>query len=55
MFSFIHISDLHIGKKLHGYDLYEDQAYILDEIVSIQNGLQRLFVIASRNHVIIRR
>lgn len=35
MFSFIHISDIHIGKKLHGYDLYEDQAYILDEIVSI--------------------
>ena len=35
MFSFIHISDLHIGKKLHGYDLYEDQAYILDEIVSV--------------------
>ena len=34
-FSFIHISDLHIGKKLNGYDLHEDQKYVLEKIVDI--------------------
>lgn len=28
-----HISDLHIGKQLHLYDLYEDQQYILNQIM----------------------
>lgn len=35
MFSFIHISDLHIGKKINNYDLHEDQKYILNQIVSV--------------------
>lgn len=35
MLSFIHLSDLHIGKKLHGYDLHEDQKYILNQILEI--------------------
>lgn len=30
---FFHLSDLHIGKQLHGYRLLEDQEYILDQIV----------------------
>lgn len=34
---FIHISDLHIGKRLNEYSLIEDQRYILDEIVRIIN------------------
>lgn len=29
----LHLSDLHLGKQLHGYRLLEDQAHILDEIV----------------------
>ena len=29
---FFHISDLHIGKHLHYYDLKEDQRYILSRI-----------------------
>lgn len=28
-----HISDLHLGKSLHGFSLIEDQEYILDQIV----------------------
>lgn len=32
---FLHISDLHIGKKINGYSLIEDQRYILNEIVDI--------------------
>lgn len=32
---FIHISDLHIGKRLFGYSLIEDQIYILSQIVEI--------------------
>jgi exonuclease SbcD len=30
---FFHISDLHLGKTLRGYDLLDDQAFILDSIV----------------------
>ena len=28
-----HLSDLHIGKTFHGYELLEDQAYMLDSIL----------------------
>lgn len=31
----LHTADWHIGKKLHGYDLLPDQAYILDQIKKI--------------------
>ncbi len=31
----LHISDLHIGKRLHGYDLIPDQREALSEIVSM--------------------
>ena len=31
---FFHLSDLHLGKALHGYDLLDDQAYILDQVVA---------------------
>ncbi len=30
---FFHISDLHLGKTLRGYNLLDDQAFILDKIV----------------------
>lgn len=32
---FVHLSDLHLGKKLFDYSLIEDQAFILDEIISV--------------------
>lgn len=32
---FIHLSDLHIGKRVNEYSMYEDQEYILSEIVRI--------------------
>ncbi len=35
---FIHISDLHIGKRLNEYSLIEDQKYILNEIIKIVKG-----------------
>ena len=31
----IHISDLHLGKRLHGFSLIEDQAEILEQILQI--------------------
>ena len=34
----IHISDLHIGKRMYGYDLEDDQKYILEEIINIIEG-----------------
>lgn len=32
---FVHLSDLHIGKRVNGYSMLEDQKYILDEILKI--------------------
>ena len=32
---FIHLSDLHIGKRVHEYSMIEDQEHILNEIVRI--------------------
>ena len=31
----IHLSDLHLGKRLNEYSLLEDQKYILRQILSI--------------------
>jgi len=32
---FLHLSDLHIGKKIHGYSMLEDQRWILQQILEI--------------------
>ena len=32
---FLHTADWHIGKKLHGYVLLEDQSYIIDQIIDL--------------------
>lgn len=32
---FFHLSDLHIGKQLHGFSLIEDQKYILNQILEL--------------------
>ena len=32
---FLHLSDLHIGKKIHGYSMLEDQSWILQQILEI--------------------
>ncbi|MCM1263224.1 MAG: exonuclease SbcCD subunit D [Butyrivibrio sp.] len=32
---FLHLGDLHLGKTLNGFDLIEDQRYILDQILHI--------------------
>lgn len=32
---FIHLSDLHIGKRVNGFSMLEDQKYILDQILMI--------------------
>ena len=31
----IHLSDLHIGKKIYGYSMLEDQKHILNKILNI--------------------
>ena len=35
---FMHISDLHIGKRINGYSMLEDQEYILDKIIEIADS-----------------
>lgn len=37
---FIHLSDLHIGKRLNGFSLLEDQEHILDQITEIVKNQQ---------------
>lgn len=32
---FVHLSDLHIGKKVNGYSMLEDQEYILNQITTM--------------------
>ena len=32
---FIHLSDLHIGKRVNEYSMLEDQKYILNQIINI--------------------
>ena len=32
---FIHLSDLHLGKRVHDFSLIEDQKYILKEILEV--------------------
>ncbi len=31
----LHTSDLHIGKRIHGYSMIEDQRFVLDSIVNV--------------------
>ena len=37
---FLQVSDLHLGTTLCGYDLLEDQAYILNELLDVATKLQ---------------
>lgn len=37
---FFHLSDLHIGKQLHNYNLREDQVHILQEVVDYAKELR---------------
>ena len=31
----IHLSDLHLGKRVNGFSMLEDQRYILDQMMKI--------------------
>ena len=46
MFKFLHISDLHIGKRLNAFNLAEDQRFILSSIINIakEKGVDAIFV-----------
>ena len=32
---FLHLSDLHLGKRVHNFSMIEDQKYILDQVLNI--------------------
>ena len=32
---FLHLADLHLGKRVNGFDLLEDQRYILEQVISL--------------------
>ena len=42
---FIHLSDLHLGKRLNEFSLIEDQEFVLQEIYSIISEEKPDFVI----------
>ncbi len=35
---FLHLSDLHLGKRVHNFSMIEDQKYILNQIIEIIDG-----------------
>ena len=32
---FLHLADLHLGKRVNGFDMLEDQRFILEQILSL--------------------
>ena len=36
---FIHLSDLHLGKRVNEYSMLEDQEYILKKIINIVDAI----------------
>ncbi len=38
---FIHLSDLHIGKRVNGFPMLEDQRYILEQILERTKDVDR--------------
>ena len=32
---FLHLSDLHLGKRVHNFSMIDDQRYILEQILDI--------------------
>ena len=32
---FIHLSDLHIGKRVNDFPMYEDQEYVLKQVIDV--------------------
>ena len=43
---FLHLSDLHLGKRLREYDLLEDSAFMLKEALSLarREGLDAILI-----------
>ena len=41
---FIHLSDLHLGKRLNEFSLIEDQEYILNKIINIIMNFPNCFL-----------
>ena len=43
---FLHCSDLHLGRKLHGYSMIDDQKYILGKLCGIarENGVDAVLI-----------
>lgn len=35
MFKLLHLADLHLGKRLREYDLFDDQKYVLDQAIAL--------------------
>ena len=47
---FIHLSDLHLGKRLYEFSMICDQEYILNQILKIidENGAEGVLIAGAR-------
>ena len=43
---FLHLADLHLGKRVNGFDLLEDQRYILEQVLGLcdDNGVEAVLL-----------
>lgn len=48
---FLHLSDLHLGKRVNEFSMLEDQAYILKEILNIIDEQKVEAVLIAGDHL----
>ncbi len=41
---FLHLSDLHLGKKVNDYSMIEDQEFVLQQILSLENEFSAILI-----------
>ena len=43
---FLHLADLHLGKRVNGFDMLEDQRFILEQILTLceKHGVEAVVI-----------
>mgnify|MGYP001493802177 CR=1 FL=1 len=44
---FLHLADLHLGKRVNGFDMLEDQRFILEQILTLceKHGVEAVVIL----------
>ena len=48
---FLHLADLHLGKRVNGFDLLDDQRFILEQVVDLCAGRSVDAVVVAGGHL----